>query len=55
MESGKISNALRCFSDDAKDGVLSTSNKVIINGKTAPYSIFYKKSTHVVRKPILNT
>ena len=27
MESGKISNALRCLSDDGNGGVLSTSNK----------------------------
>ena len=30
MESGKISNALRCLSVDAKGGVLSTSDKVTI-------------------------
>ena len=33
MESGNISNALQCLSDDAKGGVLSTSNKVTIKGK----------------------
>ena len=33
MESAKISNALRCLSDDAKGGVLSTSDKVTIKGK----------------------
>ena len=54
METAKISNALRCSSGDAKCGVISTSNKVIIE-KTAPYSTFYKKSTHIVRKPDLNT
>ena len=34
MESGKISNALRCLSDDAKGGVISISDKVTIKGKT---------------------
>ena len=54
METAKISNALRCFSGNAKCGVISTSNKVIIK-KTAPYSTFYKKSTLRVRKPDINT
>ena len=30
---GKISNALRCLSEDAMGGVLSTSNKVTIERK----------------------
>ena len=33
MESGKISNALRCLSEDAKGGVLSTSDKMTNKGK----------------------
>ena len=33
MVSCKISNVLRCLSDNAKGGVLSTSNKVTIKGK----------------------
>ena len=32
-ESVKISNALRCLSEDAKGGVLSTSHRVTIKGK----------------------
>ena len=41
--SSSISNALRCLSDVAKGGVLSTSGKVTSKDKTAQYSIFYKK------------
>ena len=33
MESVKISNALRCLSDEVKGGVLSASDKVNMKGK----------------------
>ena len=36
MESGEIGNALRCLSDNAKGGVLSTSDKLLSKEKTAP-------------------
>ena len=39
MVSGKISNVLRCLSVDANGGVLSTSDKVTLKGKTSLYSI----------------
>ena len=43
MESGKISDALRYLSDDEKGGKLSTSDIIVIRGKTGTDSIFCKK------------
>ena len=46
MESDNISNTLRCLSDDAKGGMLSTSEIVIIKRKNCtvlPYQSYTKK------------
>ena len=51
--SGKISNVLQCLSDVAKGGVLSTSDKVTLKGKTSLYSIFY--NSRKADLEILNT
>ena len=54
MESVKISNALRCLSDEVKGGVLSTSDKVTMKRKNCTALALLKKITYVVRKFILN-
>ena len=52
--SSSISNALRCLSDVAKGGVLSTSGKVTFKRQNCTVLNFLQKSIHVVRKEILN-
>ena len=51
MESGKISDASRCLSDDAKGGVLSTSDKVTIRVKNCTVLDFLQEK-HPCRQKV---